>query len=183
MRPGNRRELQVFLGSSMLVITPSERPSTHSPFPSVKLTLDGEEKILLPNKWLELKSLRDGHELAQILRTQNNVVQLKAPKYDLEVIFDGDDISIETSQAMKGKLCGLCGNQNHQKQDEIQGPNKCMYSRPEVEAAAYRIKDSPVGCQQERPLPRSVEQKLEEENQKCIKEKQIPTKVTMINVK
>nr|ADD73552.1 vitellogenin 2 [Paracyclopina nana] len=178
MRPGNRRELQVFLGRSMLVLTPAEKPSMHSPFPSMKVTVEGEEQILLPNKWIELRSPETRQELGQIVKSQDNVIRLRAPKYDVEVIFNGDDISIETSESMKGSLCGLCGNFNRQRQDEIQGPNKCMYSRPEVEAAAYRVNNSPAGCQQEKPLSASVEQRLERENQQCLRERQIPTKIS-----
>ena len=52
-----------------------------------------------------------------------------------------------------------------------------MYSKPEVEAAAYRISDSPVGCEAEKPLAQNIKDLLQKESTQCLKKVSIPTKV------
>ena len=59
----------------------------------------------------------------------------------------------------------------------MQGPQTCMYSKPEVEAAAYRISDSPVGCEAEKPLAQNIKDLLQKESTQCLKKVSIPTKV------
>ena len=47
---GNRRELKVFIGDLMMILTPSERH--HSPtFPEVKLFVENEETTVPANTW------------------------------------------------------------------------------------------------------------------------------------
>lgn len=74
-------------------------------------------------------------------------------------------------------MCGLCGNQNQQKKDEVQGPQKCMFSQPEVESASYRVENYPQGCDAQKPLSVHIKEKLQKERQQCLKQKIIPTKV------
>ena len=52
-----------------------------------------------------------------------------------------------------------------------------MYSKPEVEAAAYRIPDHPVGCEAEKPLTQTIKDLLQKESTQCLKKYSIPTKV------
>jgi hypothetical protein len=178
MKPGNRRELKVILSEVKIVLTPSERPSTRSTFPSIKVTIDEEELSLVPNQWSELRSSRQAQRVfGHIFRSQDNVIQIKAPKFEIEIIFDGDDFAIETTQMMKGQLTGLCGNQNQQPRDEVEGPQKCIYSKAEVRTASYRVNDMPQGCDQVQPLSQNIKQKLQSENEQCIKQQEIPTKV------
>merc|ERR1712001_618392 len=78
-------------------------------------------------------------KLGLIYRTQNAIY------LSIEqglIIFDGHSIVMESSQVFKGQLCGLCGNQNQQIKDELEGPKKCMHSKPEILAASYKISKS-----------------------------------------
>merc|ERR1712066_693407 len=94
------------------------------------------------------------------------------------IIFDGHSIVMESSQVFKGQLCGLCGNQNQQIKDELEGPKKCMHSKPEILAASYRISNLPQSCEQEKPLSPSIKKQLSKEESQCLKEKFIPTKIS-----
>ena len=115
-------------------------------------------------------------------RAPNKVVQLKSSMYSLSITFDGKDIAIESSQmTKKGQLCGICGNQNQAQKDDVEGPKKCMYSKPEVEQASYRLRDEPRGCDAQKPLSQLIKQQLERENQQCHQKYDIPTKVIKIS--
>lgn len=163
-----QRQLQIFLGRSEIKISPEQS--------ELKVEVDGQQRQIRSNQWQELRSSQQ-EVLAQVLKTQNKVVKIYAPQYSLALTFDGQDIAIEASQYLKGQMCGLCGNQNLQSKDEMQGPQECMHSKPEIEVAAYRV-PYPQGCDQEQPLSAHIKQKLQEENQQCIKDKTIHTKLS-----
>ena len=52
-----------------------------------------------------------------------------------------------------------------------------MYSKPEIEAAAYRVPNSPAGCEAVKPLSQSIKDQLQKESTQCLKPTFIPTKV------
>lgn len=165
----HEKEIQVFLGKSEINIAPRSQ--------GLKVKVDGQEYQVRGEQWQELKSVQ-GRILGQIFKAENQVIEISAPHYSLALIFDGQDLSIETDQFVKGQMCGLCGNQNSQSKDEIQGPQKCMYTKPEIEAAAYRIENYPQGCEQQKPLAQHIKQKLAQENQQCVKREVIATKIS-----
>merc|ERR1711862_828441 len=53
-----------------------------------------------------------------------------------------------------------------------------MYSKPEIEAAAYRISNSPSGCEAQKPLAQSIKDQLQMESSQCQKPTFIPTKIS-----
>ena len=163
-----QKELQVFLGQSEIRIQPQSS--------QLKVSVDGQQLHIQENQWQSLKS-QQGQYLGQIFLAQNNVVQIYAPAYALSLTFDGHDAAVETSQYLKGQQCGICGNQNQQTKDEMEGPQFCMYSEAEIQNAAYRLPNYPQGCDQKQPLSQSIKQKLQEQNQQCHKRHAIYTKV------
>jgi len=161
------RELKVFLGPSELIIVPKQQ--------SIKVVVDGVTKVLVPNQWHEIQVGQS--VLGHIYKSgQQNVIKISAPKFSL--IFDGQEVVVEASQLLKGQMGGLCGNLNHQSKDEMEGPQKCMYSSPEVQAASYRVSNLPQGCDAQKPLTMQIKQKLQLENQQCLKKQFIPTKIS-----
>jgi len=160
------RELKIFLGPSEVIITPEHG--------AIKVIVDGIVKPLVPNQLHEIKF--QSQVLGHVFMSQQNVIKLSAPKFSL--IFDGQQVIVEASQLLKGQMGGLCGNLNHQFKDDMEGPQKCMYSSPEVQAAAYRINNLPMGCDAEKPLPAPIKQKLQQENQQCLQKQSIPTKIS-----
>merc|ERR1711899_496251 len=129
-----------------------------------------EVKIILGQS--EIKLIPEGS-------SDIKVVVLKSSRYSLSITFDGKDIAIESSQlTKKGQLCGICGNQNQAQKDDVEGPKKCMYSKPEVEQASYRLRDEPRGCEAQKPLSQLIKQQLERENQQCHQKYDIPTKIS-----
>ena len=165
----SKREAKIILGKSEIKLIPEGS--------DIKVVVDGQEKEVSP---VQLKELKSSHQvvLGHIYKAPNKVVQLSSSKYSLAITFDGMDIAIETSQlTKKGQLCGVCGNQNQQRKDDIEGPKMCIYSKPEVEQASYRLINEPRGCEAQKPLSQHIKQQLERENQQCHQKTYIPTKV------
>merc|ERR1711862_1090302 len=143
-----------------------------------KVVGDSQEKEVRPGQLKSIVSQQLG-VLGEIYRAPNKVVELKSSRYSLAITFDGKDIAIESSQlTKKGQLCGICGNQNQAQKDDVEGPKKCMYSKPEVEQASYRLRDEPRGCEAQKPLSQLIKQQLERENQQCHQKYDIPTKIS-----
>ena len=165
-----KREVKIFLGKTEIKLIPEAS--------DIKVMVNGQEKEVRPTQWKEIRSESRSVVKAAIYKAPNKVVQLKSSKYSLDITFDGKHLAIETSQiTKKGQLCGICGNQNQQQKDDIEGPKKCMYSKPEVEQASYRIRDEPRGCDAQKPLSSHIREELERENSVCHKKRIIPTKV------
>jgi len=166
-----KREVKIFLGKTEIKLVPEAS--------DIKVIVDGQEMEVRPSQLKEIRSESRSVVKAQIYKAPNKVVQLRSSKYSLDITFDGKNMVIETSQiTKKGQLCGICGNQNQQQKDDIEGPKKCMYSKPEVEQASYRIRDEPRGCDAQKPLSQHIKSQLERENQQCIKKTIIPTKIS-----
>lgn len=160
--PGSsRKEVQIFLGKHEIKIDSQ-----------LRLIVDGQVEEVKPEQWTQVK------KIAQVFRSQNQVLEISAPYYTLSLTFDGETLAVQTSQYVKGQMCGLCGNQNQQKKDEVQGPQKCMFSQPEVESASYRVENYPQGCDAQKPLSVHIKEKLQKERQQCLKQKIIPTKIS-----
>ena len=58
--------------------------------------------------------------------------------------------------------------------ERLTGPGKCIYSKPELQVARYRVSNG-LGCQSN--LPRQIQNQLERERDQCVQYKEIPTKV------
>merc|ERR1712212_319078 len=119
----------------------------------------------------------DGISLVQ----NEEAISISAPQFGLQEFYldINHTMSIQLNPlVLKGHMCGLCGNFNMQYRDDLQGPKTCMYSKPEVEIAAYRIPDYPSGCDAKKPLTQNVKDLLQKESNQCLKPITIPTKLS-----
>ena len=85
--------------------------------------------------------------------------------YNLVVRFDGYKAQVFSSKKYNGRTCGLCGDQTGNRASELSGPKKCLYSKPELQTASYRVSTEGHQC---RPLPQEVQQQLRQEQQQCV---------------
>jgi len=119
----------------------------------------------------------DGINLVQ----NEGAISISAPQFGLQELYLDvtHTMSIQLNPlVLKGHMCGLCGNFNMQYKDDLQGPKTCMYSKPEVEIAAYRIPDYPSGCDAKKPLTQNIKDLLQKESNQCLKPITIPTKLS-----
>ena len=105
----------------------------------------------------------------------DNVIVIRSPSY-ATIFFDGYKVSVEpNSSFMKSQLCGLCGSFNGKISTDLTGPTKCIYSKPEIFVASYRVGTLPSkSCG---PLDPKISAELKKETEECSKFIVVPTKV------
>lgn len=163
------KEVKIFIGKTWIVMTPSERHSRYSH--ELKIKVNGTEKTLRKGDYVDVKDSH-GEVVLTLKESVNGIIELNSRW--IKVTFDGYKAQLETSILIKSKLCGLCGDLNDQKMADLRGPKKCVYSKPELLSAAYRVSIPSHTCQ---PLSSHITEKLREEEEQCAKYKVIPTKV------
>ena len=169
----NRREVKVFLGKNTVLFTPTEQQRSENP--EIKVTVNNEELEVPSNTQRPIKA--HGEEIGSIFRSIDNVFELKSSQFRVQFRFDGSRIVVFASQLLKSKLCGLCGNFNQVRKDDMTGPSKCIHAKPEVQVASYRVQSH--HCER---LPSHIERELEEDKQRCVQFKEIPTQVKSLSL-
>jgi len=94
---------------------------------------------------------------------------------DLQVKYDGKNVKITVGSQYQGKLCGLCGDNNDETEQEFQGPDMCVYEDAEDFAQSYALAgqhcaQSPVPKGQKR-CPQKNSQESQESQESGIVEK------------
>ncbi|XP_030063303.1 vitellogenin-1 [Microcaecilia unicolor] len=103
--------LNVKVGSSEIKIYPSTSASLHVLFNGML--------ILLQNTTYE-----NEEEHICIVRNES-AITLDAPEFGLaRIMFDGETAKVTAAPWMKGKTCGICGNDDGQKTNDFQKPNQ-----------------------------------------------------------
>lgn len=168
------KELQVYLKEKVdILMTPSKRHSRYSHDITVQVN-HREVELRQPGKFFPIKDVR-GETVAEIKRSVDGVIVLRSNNHGV-ILFNGYKIQVEaTSSEHKSKLCGLCGSFGNKISADLTGPSKCVYSKPEIFVASYRVGSLPSkSCE---PLSGKIAQELEKENEECSKFKIVRTKV------
>merc|ERR1712037_654110 len=153
--PETRKEVKVFIGSTDITMKPEGE--------HVIVKVNGSP-IEVPRSERHTISGSEGHIVAKIIKSKDNVVILKGSK--ISVLFDGKRVKLEGSNLLKNKLCGLCGDNNNNKIADVPSPGKCLLSTPKLELASYRVSLPSKPCS---PLPSQLRAELERETERCVK--------------
>merc|ERR1712223_1523915 len=159
--PETMKEVKVFLGRMEITMKPE---GDH-----ITVRVNGSPIEVPKVEWKVLKN-EEGHIVAKIIMTKDNVVILKSSK--VNVLFDGKRVKVEGSNLLKNKLCGLCGDNNNKKIADVPSPRQCLLSKPKLEVASYRVSLPSKRCS---PLPGHVRAELERETERCTKFSNKPT--------
>merc|ERR1712241_991537 len=137
--PESKKEVKVFIGSTDITMKPEgERVIVKVNGSPIEVSRSERHTIMG----------REGHIVAKVIMSKDNVVILKSSK--IGVLFDGKRVKLEGSTLLKNKLCGLCGDNNNNKLADVPSPQKCLLSTPELELASYRVSLPSKTCS---PLP------------------------------
>merc|ERR1712088_397598 len=159
--PETRKEVKVFIGSTDITMKPEGE--------HVIVKVNGSP-IEVPRSERHTIKGSEGHIVAKVIKSKDNVVILKSAK--VSVLFDGKRVKLEGSNLLKNKLCGLCGDNNNNKIADVPSPGKCLMSKPKLEVASYRVSLPSKPCS---PLPSHLKEELERESERCIKFSSKPT--------
>merc|ERR1712061_411041 len=117
--PETMKEVKVFLGRMEITMKPE---GDH-----ITVRVNGSPIEVPKVEWKVLKN-EEGHIVAKIIMTKDNVVILKSSK--VNVLFDGKRVKVEGSNLLKNKLCGFCGDNNNKKIADVPSPRQCLLSKP-----------------------------------------------------
>merc|ERR1711934_887572 len=150
-----KKEVKVFIGNTDITMKPEGE--------HVIVKVNGSP-IEVPRSERHTIMGGEGHIVAKIIKSKDNVVILKSSK--ISVFFDGKRVKLEGSNLLKNKLCGLCGDNNNNKIADVPSPGKCLLSTPKLELASYRVSLPSKPCS---PLPSQLRAELERETERCVK--------------
>jgi hypothetical protein len=163
------KEIKVFLKSTSVLLTPHGSGV-------VKVKVDGVElHCSEPGKSYPVKNSR-GKIIATIEKSSRDESVIILKSTWVNVIFNGRLVKVEPSPLYASELCGLCGNFNSNRRDELVSPGMCLLSKSELLVASYRVSLPSKPC---RPLESSIKEELRKETEvKCSKPgKKISTKI------
>merc|ERR1719392_238118 len=130
------------------------------------------------NGWTVMaKDINDQSDIAEVQYTPVygwEQISIKAPRFLLEEVkTDGQNIEVVPSAELKGKLGGLCGNNQKPIRSVESLAGNCVYSKPELEIASWIV---PTGSSSSTLSPSLLSQ-LKRETEICSKVTVQPTQV------
>merc|ERR1711983_147011 len=159
--PESKKEVKIFIGRTDITMRPEGE--------HVIVKVNGSP-IEVPTMERHIVKNEQGHIIAKIIKSKDNVMILKSSK--ISVFFDGKRVKLEGSNLLKNKLCGLCGDNNNKKIGDVPSPRQCLLSKPKLEVASYRVSLPSKQCS---PLPGHLRAELVRETERCIKFSYKPT--------
>merc|ERR1712241_1007087 len=159
--PESKKEVKIFIGRTDITMRPEGE--------HVIVKVNGSP-IEVPTMERHIVKNEQGHIIAKIIKSKDNVMILKSSK--ISVFFDGKRVKLEGSNLLKNKLCGLCGDNNNKKIGDVPSPRQCLLSKPKLEVASYRVSLPSKQCS---PLPGHLRAELERETARCIRFSHKPT--------
>merc|ERR1711868_263010 len=94
--------------------------------------------------------------------SNDNVVEIDTPHNRVQ--HQGKTVIVEEKSSADGSHCGLCGDYNQDKRADLKSPQGCVFTSNWLLAQSYRSKSS--DC---RPLSQRTQEKIREEEERCIK--------------
>ncbi|XP_075527955.1 vitellogenin-6-like [Dermacentor variabilis] len=129
--PSLSKALRVFIHTTMIEILPLGDQS------GLVVRVDGTKVDITPEQPYSHTS--HDTELFRIKKEATKWYKLDSEPYGLHVGFDGNLLAVEAAPFYRGKLCGLCGNYNLDKNHELSGPDGHLYNNTLEFARSYVV--------------------------------------------
>ena len=150
-----RQIVTVFLDTEKIELRPA----------SMKAKINDMEMAVRDEPYLVKDS--ENKVLAIIRSTGDRFIKLESPSHMISIHVDADRMTVSGSALHRGRLCGLCGNQDGDKTNGITGPMKCIIP-VDLMDVAYELK-RPSGCRSDNSAQDVKE--LRRVQQECYMEK------------
>jgi hypothetical protein len=130
--------ITMFVAGSEIKLTP---PTQHN---LVQVVVDGKPHEVTFNKPITVKQNNNQNQIRVYLRKTasaaiNPITVIQADKEDVELLYDGKNAKVLVGGKYQGKTCGLCGDNNDESDDEMTGPDGCIYTDDEDFANSYSL--------------------------------------------
>merc|ERR1719315_226898 len=131
-----------------------------------------------------IKIDEQARELETVLENFNTIVtkytdgvySIYSRKYGVEIIADGERLVIRSNPLVfRDRATGLCGDFNGEWVADLQSPKQCVIPVPKLSAMTFMLEDGKC-----KGVPQPLKSELEKYEQRCIKEKVIPSKVDKV---
>ncbi|OTF71818.1 hypothetical protein BLA29_002695 [Euroglyphus maynei] len=120
------KEATIYVDGKEIVLTP---PTSEN---SAEIRVDGEVKELKASDALVMSDKKLTIYVRETSSpTSSPMVVLEHEQHDFTVLYDGKNIEVKVGQQYKGETCGICGDNNHESDDEFTGPDTCQYQNSE----------------------------------------------------
>merc|ERR1711951_238076 len=97
-------------------------------------------------------------------------------KYQIEVIADGQRLEVRSPQHIfRNRVTGMCGDLNGEWSADMKTAKQCIVTKPKLSAFSFMLEDGKC-----RGIPQQEKSKLQRQEQRCIRQEMIPTKVSQI---
>merc|ERR1712200_404384 len=131
-----------------------------------EVKMDEERIDLVKGERKEGKTINQDDE--KVSRPNVDVLVVETP-YS-KVIYDGENVEVQSTKSVISKLQGLCGNSNRDKRDEIVTAQSCIAKNHEAVAISYRMQSQ--SCSNPSPRKQRV-QDHQQQQEKQKKQQQI----------
>merc|ERR1712055_1220106 len=106
----------------------------------------------------------------------DGVYSIYSRKYGVEIIADGERLEVKSNPLIFGdRATGLCGDLNGEWMADLKSPKQCVIPVPKLTAMTFMLEDGKC-----KGVPQPLKPKLEKYEQRCIRQKVIPTKVEKV---
>ncbi|XP_065290062.1 vitellogenin-6-like [Dermacentor albipictus] len=129
--PSLTKALKLFIHTTMIEILPLDGQS------GLVVRVDGN-KVDVPPEHPYSHTSHDA-ELFRIMKETPKWYALDSESYGLHVGFSGNMLVVEVAPFYRGKLCGLCGDYNLDKNHELSGPDGHLYNNTLEFARSYVV--------------------------------------------
>ncbi|CAG0917423.1 unnamed protein product [Notodromas monacha] len=139
--PELTKVVKLIVGDKEVVLVPTRSSSPTRPNLIVKI--NGNELTPMPeNAPHEIKE--QGQVVIRINKRSDGEVSVECPSRGLQVTSDGHNIRVQASAMLRGRMCGLCGDYNGEKDAELKGPRGCVHLSPISFGRSYAVHSE--GC-------------------------------------
>ncbi|KAH7935304.1 hypothetical protein HPB52_005729 [Rhipicephalus sanguineus] len=129
--PSLTKALKVFIDTTMIEMLPLDGES------GLVLRVDGNKVDITPEHSYSHTS--HDAELFRVKKTSTKWFKLDSESYGLHIGFGGNMLFVEVAPFYRGKLCGLCGDYNLDKNHELSGPDGHLYNNTLEFAKSYVV--------------------------------------------
>merc|ERR1712228_1060344 len=158
----------------------------------IKLVVDGRKYEAVINK--ETRFSRGGKAIIKIdeeVKELNTVMEhldtivtkyldgvyaIYSRKYGVEIVADGERLEVKSYPILfRDRVTGLCGDLNGEWIADLKTPKECIIPVPKLTALTFMLEDGKC-----RGIPQQEKPELRKFEQRCIKKKEIPSRVSKV---
>ncbi|KAH8035352.1 hypothetical protein HPB51_004593 [Rhipicephalus microplus] len=129
--PSLNKALKMFIDTTMIEILPLDDAS------GLVLRVDGSKVDITPEH--SYSHTYHDAELFRVKKAATKWFTLDSEPYGLHIGFGGNMLLVEVAPFYRGKLCGLCGDYNLDKNHELSGPDGHQYNNTLEFAKSYVV--------------------------------------------